>query len=125
MKRNLKFYAAAALILLFEFLLCRFAFFKIHGMKEWPAILLAAGLAVILISCLIRVRHIAVFTDLGYISGFFIAVLIHKKGIDPGSGAADNFWILWTAVFVCFIVASLSCELTLRIMKKKLLRKTE
>ena len=118
MKRNLKFYAGAALMLLFEFLLCRFAFFKIHGMKEWPALLLAAGLAVILISCLLKVRSAAVFTDLGYISGFFIGALIHGKGADPGGGAADNLWIVWTVVFVCFILASLSCEFTVRMMKK-------
>lgn len=92
-------------VLLAGFLLCRFAFFGLHGMKEWPLDLLLAGLVVITMSLLTKKQIIAWFTAAGYLAGFFVGVLFHREGFDPGGGRTDNLWILWTVAFMVCIVA--------------------
>lgn len=39
-------------ILLLSFVLCRFAFFDLHRMKDWPVVLLIAGGAILGVSAL-------------------------------------------------------------------------
>ena len=91
-------------VLLAEFLLCRFAFFGLHGMKEWPLDLLLAGLVVVTMSLITKKQVIAWFTSIGYLVGFFVGVLFHSEGFDPGGGRTDNLWQIWTVTFMACIV---------------------
>ena len=90
---------------------CRFfltilaSFFGLHGMAEWPLDLLIAGLVVITMSLITKKQVIAWFTAIGYLIGFFIGVLFHTEGFDPGGGRTDNLWIIWTVAFMVCIIA--------------------
>ncbi len=109
-------------ILLLGFVLCRFAFFGLHGMKEWPLDLLLAGLVVITMSLLTKKQIIAWCTAGGYLAGFFVGVLFHSEGFDPGGGRTDNLWILWTVTFMVCIVAGAVTETVIkwrRLVRKK------
>jgi len=108
-------------ILLFGFVLCRFVFFGLHGMKEWPLDLFLAGLIVLTLSLITKKRIIAWFTSIGYLVGFFAGVLFHTEGFDPGGGRTDNLWQIWTVTFIVCIVAGAIAE---TVMKwRRLLRK--
>lgn len=108
-------------ILLLGFVLCRYTFFGLHGMKEWPLDLLIVGIAALLISLLARKQYVPWFITIGYVLGFWLGVLFHTEGTDSGGGKTDNLWIIWTIVFFVCIFAGVLFE----IVKKwrKLLQK--
>lgn len=96
-------------VLLVGFLLCRFAFFGLHGMAEWPLDLGIAGLVVVTMSSITKKQVIAWFTAIGYLVGFFVGVLFHTEGFDPGGGRTDNLWQIWTvAFFVCIVAGAVT-----------------
>ncbi len=99
-------------VLLLEFVLCRFAFFSFHGMKEWPLVLFLVGIVVLVFSMFHKknYNYVPVFTVIGYFVGFWAGVLFSSKGQDAGGGATNNFWILWTVVFVGCILAGVITE---------------
>jgi len=108
-------------ILLLGFVLCRFAFFGFHGMKEWPLDLLIAGLAVLLISLLARKKYFPWFVSCGYHIGFWFGAIFHTEGFDPGGGRTDNLWQIWTVVFAVCILAGIVFEIVMkwrRLLKK-------
>lgn len=100
--------------LLLGFLLCRYAFFGLHGMKEWPVDLLIVGMAALLISLLARKQYVPWFIAIGYALGFCMGVLFHTEGTDPGGGKTDNLWVIWTVVFLGCIFAGVLFELALK-----------
>lgn len=101
-------------VLLLGFILCRYAFFGLHGMGEWPFDLLIAGLVALLISLLAGKQNAPWFTSVGYFLGFWMGVLFHTEGYDPGGGKTDNLWGIWMLVFLGCIVAGFLLELALK-----------
>ena len=120
-KRLLATHLIALGLLLLGFVLCRYAFFGLHGMGEWPFDLLIAGLVVLILTLLARKTYAPWFISLGYFLGFWLGVLFHKEGLDPGGGKTDNLWQIWTIAFFVCIVVGFIFELVLkwqRLLKK-------
>lgn len=101
-------------ILLIGFLMCRFAFFELHGMREWPFDLWIAGVVVILVSLIAKKQFVPWFTSVGYFLGFLAGVVFHTEGVDPGGGRTDNLWQIWTVVFVVCILAGVIFEIVIK-----------
>lgn len=99
-KRDWLWMLGAVLCFAAAYLLCRFAFFSLHGMKQWPNILAAIGLAILLIALFFKKRITAVATILGYLGGFALGILLQSSGLDQGGGATNNLWIIWTVAFL-------------------------
>ena len=108
-------------ILLIGFLLCRFVFFELHGMREWPFDLWIAGVVVILASLIARKQLVPWFTAVGYLLGFFAGLIFHTEGSDPGGGRTDNLWQIWTVVFAVCILVGVIFEIAMK--WRKLLKK--
>lgn len=108
-------------VLLLGFVICRYVFFALHGMKEWPVNLLIVGIVALLISLLAKKLYVPWFIAIGHFVGFWLGVLLHTEGYDPGGGKTDNLWVIWTVVFLICILAGIVFE----IIKKwqKLLKK--
>ena len=53
-------------ILGISYLLCRFIFFDMHGMKQWPSLLAIVGLIIIVIASVLGNRIVALLTVVGY-----------------------------------------------------------
>lgn len=94
--------SAAGLAL--SYLLCRFVFFPLHGMKQWPTLLAAAGLAVLSVSWPFQKRAVMVMTVIGYLGGYALGEIFHTHGLDPGGGGTNNLWFIWTVAFWVSIV---------------------
>ena len=101
-------------ILLLGFVLCRFVFFELHGMKEWPLDLWIAGTVVILASLIARKQLVPWFTAVGYLLGFFAGLIFHTEGSDPSGGRTDNLWQIWTVVFAVCILAGIIFEIAMK-----------
>lgn len=109
-------------VLLLGFLLCRYAFFDLHGMKEWPVDLFVAGILALLISLFARKQYAPWFTSGGYFLGFLAGTLFHTEGTDPGGGKTDNLWSIWMFVFIVCVLAGFLLEYMLkwrRMLRKK------
>lgn len=95
-------------ILMVTYFIIRFPLFYFHTMKQWPLVLLGAGIIAIAISGFRKnANTVPFFTDIGYAVGFAVGAIFHSNGIDPGGGRTDNLWIIWTAVMGCCITAGI------------------
>jgi len=117
-KKNLILHLISLGILCLGYVLTRFVFFDLHGMKQWPLVLFLCGIIVIAISFIAKAKQVPIFTALSYIAGFTVGAIFQTDGLDAGGGKINNLWIIWTVVFVCFILASILTEL-LAARKKK------
>lgn len=91
----------------FSYLLCRFAFFQMHGMKQWPNTLALVGLIIIVIASIAGKRRLAIATVVGYIGGFVLAMIFNTDGVDQGGARTNNGWIIWGCIFILSIIVGL------------------
>lgn len=108
--QNIVNHAIALVILLVGFILCRYTFFDIHGMKEFPKILLVLGLVVMAISALTKKKFLPYFVSMGYIIGFVFGFVFQVSRIDANGISVNNLWVIWAVVNVVFIVVGVICE---------------
>lgn len=110
-KKNLIRHLVSLAVLLAGFVISRYVFFDVHGMKEWPRILFICGVVVLGVSFFVKARLLPLFTALSYIGGFVVGVIFHTHNIDPVVGGTSNLWIIWTAVFACSIFSGIITDL--------------
>ena len=101
----------SAITLILSCVLCRFVL--IPDMKQWPWVLFALGCVVIMISAILKRKHIPLFASLGYLIAFIIGAVFHTNGIDAGGGATDNLWIIWIIAYICSIAVGIIVDLIL------------
>lgn len=107
MKKRL--YAILSLAFLtLSYLAVRYPLLGLHGMKQWPFALFIFGAALIAVFGIgMKRKLLPVLTSAGYIAGFFAGYLFQY---DYGIGL-NSFWIIWTSVFLVFILAGAAAEL--------------
>lgn len=79
--------------------LCRYTFFEMHGMKQWPNLLAILSIAILVIASIFGNRLITVATVIGYMGGFILAMIFNTDGIDLGGEKTNNAWIIWGTIF--------------------------
>lgn len=101
----------SAALLLTGFVLTRYVFFDLHGMKQWPLTLLVIGTIVAGISSVFKARLIPVVTAAAYSVSFLIGALLQTDSVDAGGMHTNNLWIIWTGVFLFLTIAGIVAEL--------------
>lgn len=117
-KKNTIIHLLSLCVLCIGFVLCRYVFFDIHGNRGLPACLFIIGLVCVVISFPFRGKVMPICTALAYIVGFIVGAIFQTDGVDAGGGATNNLWIIWAAVFVCLILASIAFEIFICSVKK-------
>lgn len=92
------------------FILGRYVFFDVHGMKEFPVVLLVLGLVVMGISVLTAKKVLPYFISAGYIIGFVFGFIFQVTKMDVNGVSVNNLWVIWAVVDVAFIVVGFICE---------------
>ena len=118
MKNNLKsricWFLGTIVALGICFLLCRYVFWGLHGMRQWTFILFAFGLIVILIAAITDARKVMLGTVGGYIIGFGLGMMLQTDTFHPDRGIygdyTNNAWVIWTSVYLVFIALSIIWE---------------
>jgi len=109
--------AAAALTI--SFLLCRYIFFEIHSMMQWPFVLYLLGLVVILVAAVFGGRKIMYSTAWGYLISFMLGMTFnwdtYHPEFDPGV-TANNNWSIWLLSFLGFLAMAIIFDI---IVKRK------
>lgn len=93
------------------YLLCRFAFYEFHQMKQWPNLLAIVGFALLVVGVIFNYKRLSIFTTLAYVVGFVLAMLFNKDGLDPGGGRTNNAWLIWGITFVLIILIGVIWEI--------------
>ncbi len=99
-KKNLKMHLVSLSILCAGFVLCRYVFFDIHGMKQLPAALFGVGMVFLAISFFLRGKMAPIIIALAYLIGFVAGVVFETDSIDAGGATTNNLWVIWAVVFV-------------------------
>lgn len=82
--------------------------YSLQGMKEWPLILLIAGILVISVSGILFARKfLPIFTAAGYAAGFALG---HWFQSDYGH-SQNSLWIIWTCSFLASVLIGIGIEL--------------
>ena len=113
-KKCLVNHAIALGILLVGFILCRYVFFDVHGMKEFPVVLLALGLVVMVISTLTTKKILPYFISAGYIIGFVFGFIFQETQMDANGVSVNNLWVIWVVVYLVFMVIGFVSECLFR-----------
>ena len=108
-------------LLAISYWLCRFVFFGLHGMKQWPNTLAIVGLITIVTASIGSRRLLSVATVVGYISGFVLAMTFNTYGVDQGGGGGgtNNAWEIWRTVFICSILIGVILDFIFKQRHKK------
>ena len=118
-KKNIILHLLSLCALGIGFLLCRYVFFNIHGMKAWPVDLLVVGIVFIAISFFLKCKIAPICISVAYLIGFVAGTIFQTNGVDAGGGTTNNLWIIWTIVFVCITLACIIFEKFIGSAKKK------
>lgn len=108
----------ASLAMLLSFIFCRYVFFDLHGMKQWPFYLFVFGLMITLIGAVFEARCVMLLTATGYIGGFALGILFGVDHADSGGGRSNNMWVIWTVSFLIIILVGIIWELLNKQMLK-------
>ncbi len=102
----------SAVLLCAGYVLTRYMLFDLHGMKQWPSILLILG--IILICIFFRSRLIPLAASAGYSVSFLIGALLEKDSIGAGGTSINNLWIIWTSAYLFLIVAGIATDIIIQ-----------
>ena len=109
-KKNIIVHLLSLCVLSIGFVLCRYVFFDIHGMKQLPVWLFVVGVVSMAVSFFLEGKTTPICTAVAYIVGFIAGAIFQTNGVDAGGGTTNNLWIIWAVVFVCLTLVGIICE---------------
>lgn len=93
-----------AACLLLAYLVARYGLFSLHGMKQWPTILLALGIVYLLLAWWRKLPVFGFCVSGGYLLGLALGLAFAVQGTDPGGGATSNAWLIWLMVYQAVVL---------------------
>ena len=109
-KKNIIVHLLSLCVLSIGFVLCRYVFFDIHGIKQLPVWLFVVGVISMAVSFFLEGKTTPICTAVAYIVGFIAGAIFQTNGVDAGGGTTNNLWIIWAVVFVCLMIAGIIGE---------------
>ena len=101
------------------FVLCRYVFLDLHGMKQWPEVLFYAGLFFLFVSFCANGTLMPVGVGAGYPVGFAAGLRFEIVGADPHGGMTSNMWKIWGLVYFGLIVFGAIIDLVIAKRKRR------
>lgn len=92
------------------FVLCRYVLWQPHGRMQWSKLLFSVSGGLCLLSFVTKARILPAFIPLAYFVGFLAGGIFQTDGIDPGGGRTNNFWIIWTFVYIGLLLIGAVAE---------------
>lgn len=117
-KGNISRHLLALAVLAAGYVLCRYVLFDLHGMREWPSVLFAAGVLVLAVSFMAKAKGVPLAAALGYTAAFAVGAVFQTNGTDPGGGGTNTLWILWTVTYIAITLAAAVTEIIAAKMKR-------
>lgn len=108
-KKHVIVHLASCCALCISFILCRFVFYELHHMRDWPYALFAFCLIATTISFFAKARLLGIAASASYTLGFVFAVIFQQDTVGPQPGETGNtLWIIWGLVVFGTVI---SCAL--------------
>lgn len=108
-------------VLLLELVLCRYVFFEVHGLKEWPYDLFKFGLVGLVFSLLAGKMYAPWITSVSYLAWFVLGVIFNQETVDAHGTRGDLMPFIWLWGFLASILVGFLFEVILkwyRLLKK-------
>ena len=104
---------------------CRYAFFGLHELKEWPYDLMRFGIIALVISLLAGKRYVPWVTSVGYFAWFWIGVIFNKETVDAHGTRGYTMPFIWLWGFLACILLGflLECVIGVILKWRRLLKK--
>lgn len=99
------------IVLGLSYTVCGLLCFGVHGMREWPPLLLGAGCFALCVSWFAALPWFGNAACGGYLIAFGIGCIFQTDGVDPGGGAAGNLWQIWTTAYAVLMALGLVTDL--------------
>lgn len=106
-------------LLFISFLLCRYVFFDLHQMKQFPLVLFLLGLSIISVASIFNKPKLAICTVLGYSAGFTMGLLFDVDWTDSHGTKMTSTWIWFVVVMLLFICIGVIWEVISKKIKFK------
>ena len=113
-KKNLMMHVGCLGVILTEYLLIRYVLIDLHGMYQWPVVLLGFGMIVLAISFFKRDRALPLVTAGSYLVSFIVGVILQTDGMDSGGERTNTLWIIWTVAMITLVALGFVFEKVLR-----------
>ena len=112
-----------AIALLAVYFICGHVFLHLHGMGQWPVVLLIVGMIVIAFAALPNARRVMASVVAGYIIGFWLGMQFGRDIFHPERGPlgsyTNNSWLVWTVAYLVIIFAGIVWEILARRRKSR------
>jgi hypothetical protein len=118
-KRQIWAFGAVGLLSIFHIISRHDVLGKWHNMSDWPAILFAFGLVVIIIATFTFSRKAMICTPIGYMIGFILARIFNSDTYNEYDARYNNGWIIWMVAYLAIIAASIIWEIVSNRTKNK------
>ena len=117
--KRILWFVVSALFLGLYWVLCRFVLFGLHGMKSWCDMLMYVSAGAVVLSAVMDLRITAAAAPTGYMLGFAAGAVFNTDGMDPGGGATNNFWLIWTIGLAVCVFVGLVADIALAFARKR------
>jgi len=118
-KARILWVVGTVIALLISYLLCRYAFFELHGNKQWPFVLLVISFVATGIAAILKSYIMMVCTVSGYLGGFFIGQIQGVDSFDQSGSLINDWWLKWTIVFIVIIAIAAIWELFCKVIEER------
>jgi len=104
--------------------ICRALSWSIFINTQWSTVLFIFGLVILIIAAIIDGRKIMLCIVIGYVISFITGILFNSDSPDPtGAMVYNNWWQIWTYVYLIFIGVGVVLEIITKIVSKKGIKK--
>lgn len=118
LKNRILWAIGSIIALWFFYIMFRYVFFDIHGMKQFPLNMLILGLIVILVAAITYSRKVMICTIVGYIISFLIGMVSSSDYYQYGT-RYNNDWKIWMLSYLFFITLGIVLELIIKHKKNR------
>ena len=109
-KKNLMMHFGCLGMILAEYLLIRYVLIDLHGMYQWPVVLLGFGMIVLAISFFKQDKVLPLMASGSYLVSFIVGVILQTDGMDSGGERTNTLWIIWTVAMITLVVVGFYVE---------------
>ncbi len=109
-KKLFRVHLISLLALITGCLLCRYVFFWLHGLGEWPFDLLGFGMITWLLSLAFGKQYVPWVIPSSYFLWFWIGVILNKETVDAHGTRGDTMPFIWLWGFLGCILVSFLVE---------------
>ena len=104
MTKKLKISIFLFILIIINYILTRFIYFNVHGMKDFPNTMSLLSAALTCLFILSENNISAICSTIGNTIGFFIGLMFYSVKVDYITGNTSNLWLIWGISYFIVVI---------------------